>query len=48
MISVEMTVVMRTTMLEVLSDLKHLGSWRNPKVRESRWLSLYRSTESDD
>ena len=31
MISVEMTVVMRTTMLEVLLDLKHLGSMEEPK-----------------
>ena len=31
MISVEMMVVMWTTMLEFLSDLKHLGSMEEPK-----------------
>ena len=31
MISVEMMVVMWTTKLEVLSDLKHLGSMEEPK-----------------
>ena len=31
MISVEMMVVMWTTMFEVLSDLKHLGSMEEPK-----------------
>ena len=31
MISVEMMVVMRTTKLEVLSDLKHLGSMEESK-----------------
>jgi len=30
MISVEMMVVMWTTMLEVLSDLEHLGSMEEP------------------
>ena len=47
MISVEMMVVMRTTKLEVLLDLEHLGSMEDPKVRESRWLNLYRSTGTD-
>ena len=31
MISIEMMVVMWTTKLEVLSDLKHLGSMEEPK-----------------
>ena len=31
MISVEMMVIMWTTMLEVLLDLKHLGSMEEPK-----------------
>ena len=31
MINVEMMVVMWTTMLEVLLDLKHLGSMEEPK-----------------
>ena len=31
MINVETMVVMWTTMLEVLSDLKHLGSMEEPK-----------------
>ena len=48
MISVEMMVVMWTTMLEVLSNLKHLGSMEEPKGESEQVLSLYRSTKSDD
>ena len=44
MINVEMMVVMWTTMLKVLSDLKQLGSMEEPKGES---FSLYRSTGSD-
>ena len=40
MISIEMMVVMWTTKLEALSDLKHLGSMEEPKGEREEvvWL----------
>jgi hypothetical protein len=40
MISVEMVVVMWTTKLEVLSDLKHLRSMEEPKGESEQVVQL--------
>ena len=40
MIDVEMMVVMWTTKLEVLSDLKHLGSMEEPKGESEQVVQL--------
>ena len=40
MIDVEMMVVMWTTKLEVLSDLKHLGSMEEPKGEREQGVQL--------
>ena len=42
MISVEMMVVMWTTKLEVLSNLKHLGSMEEPKGEREQVTPLVR------
>ena len=41
MISIEMMVVMWTTKLEVLSDLKHLGSMEEPKGESEQVAQLF-------